>query len=153
MKLKVLVGGEEIALDHPGADLKEVEPGVYSVLWRGRSFEARIYREAGNETGTYAVDLEGRRFAARVHDPRNASRGAKASLAGGRQNITSVMPGKVVRVLVEEGEQVEAGRPLIVVEAMKMQNEMKAGKPGRIVKVLVRAGDTVRAGETLVSIE
>jgi biotin carboxyl carrier protein len=63
------------------------------------------------------------------------------------------MPGKVIRVLVNKGDAVEAGQGLVVVEAMKMQNEMKAARPGRVAEVRVQGGDTVGAGETLVVLE
>jgi biotin carboxyl carrier protein len=63
------------------------------------------------------------------------------------------MPGKVIRVLVKEGDAVEAGQGLVVVEAMKMQNEMKASRPARVVSVLAKAGDTIGAGDTLVVLE
>jgi biotin carboxyl carrier protein len=63
------------------------------------------------------------------------------------------MPGKVVRVLVAAGDTVEAGQGLLVVEAMKMQNEMKASRAGRILSVTVKEGATVAAGEVLATIE
>jgi len=63
------------------------------------------------------------------------------------------MPGRVVRVLVTAGDQVEAGQGIVVVEAMKMQNEMKAVRAGRVVTLAVAAGATVNAGEILAAIE
>ena len=63
------------------------------------------------------------------------------------------MPGKVVRVLVEEGATVEEGHGLIVVEAMKRQNEMKAPRKGKVVVLAARAGASVTAGEVLVTLE
>jgi biotin carboxyl carrier protein len=63
------------------------------------------------------------------------------------------MPGRVVRVLVEPGQEVAEGEPLIVVEAMKMQNEMKAPRAGRVASVKAEAGATVSAGDILVVIE
>jgi biotin carboxyl carrier protein len=63
------------------------------------------------------------------------------------------MPGKVIRLLVNAGDAVEVGQGLVVVEAMKMQNEMKASRPGRVVEVRTRAGDTVGAGDALLVIE
>jgi biotin carboxyl carrier protein len=63
------------------------------------------------------------------------------------------MPGKVIRVLVQKGDEVEAGAGLIVVEAMKMQNEMKAPRAARVLDVRVAGGDTVTAGQTLVVLE
>ena len=68
-------------------------------------------------------------------------------------NIAAPMPGKVVRLLVAEGDAVEAGQGLLVVEAMKMQNEMKAPKPGTVVSLTAREGATVAAGEVLAAIE
>ena len=63
------------------------------------------------------------------------------------------MPGKVVRVLVKVGDAVEAGQGLVVVEAMKMQNEMKASRPGRVIEIRADAGETVGAGDTLLVLE
>lgn len=127
----------------------QVEPGVYSILVDGKSFEVRVLpAEAG-----WNVHINGVRYAVEVRDPRNSSRRSRAARGTGRQNITAPMPGKVIRVLVHEGAEVEAGQGLVVVEAMKMQNEMKASRPGRVVEIRVRDGDTVGSGETLVVLE
>jgi biotin carboxyl carrier protein len=75
--------------------------------------------------------------------------GGKASSAG---LTTSPMPGKVVKVLVKEGDEVEPGRPLVVVEAMKMENELVAEIPGTVQKVYVQPGDAVEGGAKLISI-
>src|SRR5258706_10645456 len=99
------------------------------------------------------LEADGSHFSAEVLDPRNTTRRSRAALGTGRQNIKSLMPGKVVRVLVREGDVVEPGIGLVVVEAMKMQNEMKASRAGRVVEVRVRDGDTVVAGEALVVLE
>lgn len=64
-----------------------------------------------------------------------------------------MMPGKVVRVLVAEGDMVEAGQGLVVVEAMKMQNEMKSPKAGRVIEVKAKPDSTVAAGQVLLVIE
>ncbi|MBC7929115.1 MAG: biotin/lipoyl-binding protein, partial [Rubrivivax sp.] len=71
----------------------------------------------------------------------------------GRAQINAPMPGKVVRVLVEAGQAVEAGAGLVVVEAMKMQNELKSPKTGTVSEVRVEPGATVNAGDVLVIIE
>jgi len=63
------------------------------------------------------------------------------------------MPGKVVRVLVNVGDTVDVGQGLIVVEAMKMQNEMKATRPGHVIEIRAGAGQTVGAGDTLLILE
>jgi len=127
------------------ADIRQVEPGVYSVVTGGRSYQARV------EDGV--VSIAGRSFRVEVLDPRRWSRDRNHQVAEGRQNITASMPGKVVRVLVAQGDQVEAGQGLIVVEAMKMQNEMKAAKAGRVATLAAVAGATVNAGEILATIE
>jgi biotin carboxyl carrier protein len=150
MKWQILVNDHpvEIDADSLGA-VSQVEPGVYSVLLNGESFQVRVISTRGG----MSLDVNGRRFVAEVLDPRNASRKSRAMLGTGRQNVNALMPGKVVRVLVREGDLVEPGSGLVVVEAMKMQNEMKATRPGRVVEVRVHDGDTVAAGEALVVLE
>ena len=96
------------------------------------------------------MEVNGRRFTAEVYDPRDRGQKSAAALATGRQNIAAPMPGKVIRVLVRQGDAVEVGQGLVVVEAMKMQNEMKAVRMGTVVEVRVKDGDTVSAGDTLV---
>ena len=85
--------------------------------------------------------------------PRRWSRDRNHSKGEGRQNIVATMPGRVVRVLVAAGDQVEAGQGIVVVEAMKMQNEMKAVRAGRVAALPAVAGATVNAGEILAAIE
>ena len=121
------------------------EPGVYSVLLDGRSYDARV------EDG--AVTVCGHRFEIEVRDPRRWSRQSAAGAHGGVQRVAAPMPGKVVRVLVSVGDTVEAGQGIVVVEAMKMQNEMKAARAGKIASLSAQVGATVTAGEVLASIE
>jgi len=132
-----------------GPDIVAVEPGVYSVLLNGRSYEARIEQSDDH----VIVFIDGHRFDIEMSDPRRWTRHSARSGVEGRSNITAPMPGKVVRLLVAEGDTVTAGQGLLVVEAMKMQNEMKAPKAGRVVTIAVREGATVAAGETLAVIE
>jgi len=150
MKWQILVHGHPIEID-PGETeaVREVEPNVYSVVLDGESFEIRLLPSPDG----WIAEIDGRRFPVEVRDPRNSSRRSKAGLGSGRQNITAPMPGRVIRVLVNEGDQVEAGQGLVVVEAMKMQNEMKASRPGRVVSVLAQPGNTIGAGDTLVVLE
>jgi len=131
------------------AQLAAVEPGVYSVLLDGRSYEARA--ETGEDCAW--ITIRGHRFRVAITDPRRWSRKA-ASVAGqDRENVTASMPGKIVRVLVEPGERVAAGQGILVVEAMKMQNEMKARRGGTVAAIAVREGETVAAGALLATIE
>jgi biotin carboxyl carrier protein len=73
--------------------------------------------------------------------------------AGGPQRITAPMPGKIVRVLVQPGATVRARQPLIIVEAMKMENEVRAGAAGTVGEILIREGMLVEAGTLLVTIQ
>ncbi len=139
-------GGERIERE---ASVLEVEPGIFSVLIDGASYELKVVTAPA---GCY-VDLDGDRSVVEVQDPRSAGPRGAAAARDGRQNISAPMPGRVVRVLVGEGAEVEAGAGLVVVEAMKMQNEMKAPKRGRVLSVKAVEGDTVSAGEVLVTIE
>jgi biotin carboxyl carrier protein len=93
------------------------------------------------------------RFAAEVRDPRSLRGRSRAVDDHGPRKITAPMPGKVVRILVRENEEVEAGGGIAVVEAMKMQNEIKSPKKGTIQKILVGEGAAVNAGDVLAIVE
>lgn len=150
MNRVVLVNDRETAIEGSQiAEAREVEPGVFSVLRDGKSFQVRIAPERAG----FSVEVMGRRFTTEVRDPRNAKRRSESVVSGGRQTVSASMPGKVIRVLVEPDQEIEAGEGLIVVEAMKMQNEMKAGRPGRVMQVHAKNGDTVAAGDVLITIE
>jgi biotin carboxyl carrier protein len=131
------------------AEIEQVEPGVYSVLVDGRSYEARVEQAEGG----VAVFIDGHRFEIEVRDPRRRSRHKGAPEIAGRVNVPAPMPGKIVRLLVNEGDAVASGQGLLVVEAMKMQNEVKAPKAGRVVSLPAREGATAAAGEILAIIE
>ena len=131
------------------ASLVQVEPGIYSVLLNGRSYEVKVV----NGPEGYYVDLEGLRSVVEVRDPRSITPGGRGGAKEGRQTINAPMPGKVVRVMVQQGDQVEAGAGLVVVEAMKMQNELKAPKAGTVVQLKAVVGATVAMSEMLAAIE
>ena len=97
--------------------------------------------------------LTGACFRLTYLDPRELRGRRSAAREFGPQAIAAPMPGRVVRVLVEPGQEVAAGEGLIVVEAMKMQNEMKAPRAGRVAAVKTEAGATVSAGDILLVIE
>jgi biotin carboxyl carrier protein len=126
--------------------LQAAGPGVYSVLIESRSYQ--VHRLSAGE-----VSVNGRVLAVEVFDPREMRALARGGVGEGRQNVAAPMPGKVVRLLVQAGDNVEAGQGLVVVEAMKMQNEMKSPKAGRVAEVRVRAEATVSAGDVLMVIE
>lgn len=128
------------------ADATEVAPGIYSVLIGGRSFEVRVEPRGA----ALRIQVAGREFSAEVADPRRWRRRRDSEIeAEGRQPVIAPMPGKVVRVLVRVGDAVEAGQGLLVVEAMKMQNEIRAPKSGAIERLLVTDGQAVNAGDVL----
>jgi biotin carboxyl carrier protein len=130
-------------------DAVEVAPNTYSILLNGRAFEAIVIPAPEG----MLVRCAGREFHAVVSDPR-AWRGSRGALFGaeGRQQVTAPMPGKVIRVLVSAGETVEANQGLVVVETMKMQNEIRSPKAGTIERIFVGEGQAVAAGEALVAI-
>ncbi|HUS06042.1 MAG TPA: biotin/lipoyl-containing protein [Bryobacteraceae bacterium] len=131
------------------ASLAEAEPGVYSVILNGRSFEARVIREKER----MVIEVSGVRIPVELRDPRDSRRSGTAAGHEGRQTLMAPMPGKIIRLLVSEGDAVEAGQGLVVIEAMKMQNEMKALKPGQVISLPVATGSTVSAGDILAVVE
>lgn len=129
------------------ADVDEVAPNVFSVLLSGRSHEVYV---TPSSSGQLQLQNGGREFTAEVIDPCSwRGRRHSGSEAEGRQQIVAPMPGKVVRLLVNAGDAVEAGQGLLVVEAMKMQNEIRSPKSGTVERILVAEGRAVNAGEVL----
>jgi len=131
-----------------GALVESPVPGVYSVLLDGRSYD--VFVEETPDALVVAID--GFRFEIEVRDPRRLTRRSAGRGADGVQTLASPMPGKVVRVLAAPGDAVEPGQGILVVEAMKMQNEMKAVRAGTVLTIPVKEGATVTAGEILATI-
>ena len=127
------------------ADAASISPGTYSILIGGRSFEVT----AEETSRGLFLRTSGSEFQAEVSDPRSWRRGRGAGIElEGRQQLVAPMPGKIVRVLVAVGEKVDAGQALLVIEAMKMQNEIRSPKAGSVER-LAHEGQTVKAGEIL----
>jgi biotin carboxyl carrier protein len=124
----------------------KISPGLYSILLDGRSLEVRIE----TLTDGLLLQIAGREYRVDIVDPRSwrRSRSGKIDLAG-RQQVSAPMAGKIVRVLVAQGQHVESGQALLVVEAMKMQNEIRSPKTGTVERLAAREGETVNAGEVL----
>jgi len=140
------VDGQEIEVD---AALTARD--VMSVLVGGKAYE--IKRERSLQGELHMV-IGSARYAVDVQDPRSLrTRRAVAGAEAGPRKIKAAMPGKIVRILVSENDEVKAGQGIIVMEAMKMQNEMKSPKDGRVQKILTAEGSTVNAGETLAIID
>lgn len=137
-------------------EVRELGDGQYFILLGEQLFKVRVENRPGAlaASGQLEVSLGGQSFEAIVIDPRRLRSGeTETAHSGGIAQIVSPMPGKIVRVLVEPGAQVEAGAGIVVVEAMKMQNEMKAPKSGTVVSINAEVGATVSAGDVLAVIE
>ena len=157
MKRHVTVDGRSGTIEIDGSRLRYVrEDGVEiegeysleasSVILNGHSY--RVSRGTGKE-----VWVNGHLLSMEVFDPRDLRPGQGVTSNHGRQEIAASMPGKVIRVLVAPGDAVEEGQGLVVVEAMKMQNEMKSPKTGRVVEVRTKADAAVSPGEILMVVE
>jgi len=149
VELERTAGGWLITLDGQpvNADAVEISPYALSILLNGESHEIRV---TPAPDGKLKLQTAAHEFLAEVVDPRSWSGRRHGHVeAQGRQPIVAPMPGKVVRLLVKAGDRVEAGQGLLVVEAMKMQNEIRSPKGGRIERVLANEGQPVTAGEVL----
>jgi len=145
--------GWRVSLDGKAldADVVEVAPHTFSILLDGQSHQLQLFPGAD---GSLQIHDGVHHFTAEVADPR-AWRGRRhgGAEAEGRQQILAPMPGKVIRVLVKAGDHVESGQGLIVVEAMKMQNEIRSPKSGTVGKVVAVEGQAVNAGEPLLWVD
>jgi biotin carboxyl carrier protein len=143
--LRVKLGDRKFDLD-----VHRVGPLSYSILVDNRSFDFEVVREGED------LIVASRGGAARVTlvDAARKSRqpGARTQAAG-KASLKAMMPGRVVNLLVNVGDEVAAQQGLLVVEAMKMENELKAPKAGRIVEIKVKPGQTVEKGELLLVVE
>ncbi len=128
------------------ADITRLGADHYSLIIDGAQHTVVISRTAN---GSYEALVAGATMAVAVRDPRSLSQPASGSAAGSGQ-VRAPMPGKVLAVHVAVGDEVTRGQGLLVVEAMKMQNELRAPADGRIAAVSVGTGDSVASGDTLV---
>ena len=143
----VLVDGTRYEIDFEAVS----EQTVYSLLANNKSYEALVYE---SEEG-WQVLLHGSQYVLLVEDERE--RRLRASLGGGipgnvDYNLKAPMPGLVVTVPVGEGQTVELGDVLLILESMKMQNELKSPRAGKISRVQVKPGDSVEQKDTLLSV-
>lgn len=141
-RISATVDGREYELE-----ASEPEAGVYLLKYDNRVFEVYVSPDG-------MVNVGGHQLEVKISDPKRL-RGARgdAEHGDGTAEIKTAMPGKIVRILVAVGDEVEKGDGVIVVEAMKMQNEMKAPKAGIVKQINVKEGDTVNAGDILAVIE
>ncbi|HVQ39223.1 MAG TPA: biotin/lipoyl-containing protein [Pyrinomonadaceae bacterium] len=130
-------------------ELRELADGQYLLINGTRLYRCRVEAKRDSQN-SFEVVFSGRARDVTIVDPKRlrSTHSASAHHAGAAQ-IVSPMPGKIVRVLVDVGAEVEAGDGIVVVEAMKMQNEMKAPKAGVVVSINAATGATVNAGDVL----
>jgi len=141
----VRVDGKAMAVDAVIA-----ERDVMSLLIEGRSYDIKRETTAASEH----MVVRGIAFTSEVRDPRSLrSRQAAAAGDSGPKKLLSPMPGKVVRILAPAGTRVEAGQGVIVVEAMKMQNEIKSPRAGTVQRIAAEEGAAVNAGQVLAVVE
>lgn len=140
-ELDCVVDGRPIRVD-----ARMLEPGVMSLVVDGRQHRCVLDGDG--------VWIGGQRFGFVVDDPRSLQgrRGAGGGAEGPRA-VKAPMPGRVVRVLAAVGDDVAEGAGVVVIEAMKMQNELKSPKAGRVSRVAIAVGDAVGAGDVLVVVE
>lgn len=174
MRIEVEVNGKvrEVTLE------KTLRPARYLVSWDDRAFEVdaqvmeqsqhgmrlslvhlasaedpvsrKVYCGTVDRAGSMFVSVDGTSFQATINGSRNSIRAVGGGSEGDGTRLTAPMPGKVVRVLVEPGDKVEARQPVVVVEAMKMENELTVEKAGAIEEVRVSEGESVESGQLLV---
>jgi len=142
----VIVDQNELLLDG-----KKTGRTNFSLIVNNRSFEVEVDIDGDH----YRVLVDGRNYYIHMVDERRLRLGG---LQGGirqqgRQEVSVPMPGKVVAVLVSEGDAVEAGQGLVIVEAMKMENEVRSPTKGAVKEIRVKTGETVEAGKVLLVVE
>jgi biotin carboxyl carrier protein len=144
-----------IRIDNKTYDLDVVmaQNGVCSILHDGQSFNAELKRFDNGKS--YTVNTHFHSFPVQIVDlqAKYLKNRRKDDTDELQDRIFSPMPGKVVKVLVKEGDTVEPGQSMIVIEAMKMQSEYKVKKECRIKQILVAEGDTIDGGQTLIMLE
>jgi pyruvate carboxylase subunit B len=141
--------------------------GDGALLWLsvdGRGREAAVVRDSApaaggsggsgsRADGAWNVVVAGRPYAVTLLDPLRRRGGSALKALEGPVEVRAVMPGKIAALLVEEGSEVKAGQGVLVVEAMKMENELVAPKDGRVSRIRVRPKETVEAGAVLFVVE
>lgn len=137
-------------------DARRLAGGNWSILIDGQSYDIELEVAGATEReGAYNALVRGRVITLNVQDERRVrmAAGARKVKVEGPQLVKCPMPGKVVKVLVAPDQVVEDGTPLLIVEAMKMENEIRAPTAGKVARIFVEAGQTVEAHAKLVSIE
>ena len=146
--LRATIDGRELELE-----VSSPEPNVYLFRQNGKIHEFYVSPRSGGD-GPYMVTSRSADFEVSIKDTKSLrGRAGSSSSNDSQADIRSMMPGKIVKIVAPIGTPVEKGDPVIVVEAMKMQNDLKAPKSGVIKEIRVQEGSTVAAGDILAVIE
>ena len=135
-------------------DVLEVEPGCFSIIIDGHTVDVRLdlAKHPDPDIHAFRATLHDGAYEFGLQDPMKALLAAQGGAGAGGGILASPMPGKIVKVLVKEGEEVVEGQTLLIMEAMKMQNELKATGDGLVTKIKAAEGATVETGETLLTL-
>lgn len=124
---------------------------VYSLLVNGKSYDVTLYRDKD----VFNVCVNGYNYYVKIKSPFNHIKNKEKRLHEGKEifQLSATIPGKIVAVKVEAGAVVKKGQPLVVIEAMKMENELKSPADGKVTKVYVKSGDKVENNALLIEID
>jgi biotin carboxyl carrier protein len=154
LKIEPAGDGYDVAVGERSyhVDTARLRPGLYSLRLDGAQHEVAVRRQAD---GSYLVSDPHGTAVVEVADPLThlASKGGGAKGGRRRRRVNAYMPGRVISILVAEGEEVQAGQGVLVLEAMKMQNEILAEHDGTVTRLLVEAGQPVDGGDPLFDLE
>ena len=164
MKYITTIDGKEFGIDvvderhiRIGERLFEVDfesvsgQPVFSLLLDGKSYEAFVYQNDED----WEVLIRGQQYQVKIEDEREKhlkSSAGGGSMEGGEFHLKAPMPGLVVTVLIEEGQEVKKGQVMLILESMKMQNELKSPRDGIMGRVRVKAGESVEQRQALLSV-
>src|ERR1700730_12366812 len=141
---EIQLGGKNVV-----ADLRPVGPTSFSIIVGNRSFDLDVIRQ-GEE---FVISSRAGVTRLTLQDARRRLAHSRAREVSGKVQMRAMMPGRVLSVSVKPGDEVQAQQGVLVIEAMKMENELKSPKAGKVVEVKVAAGQTVEKGELLIVIE
>ena len=147
----LLINGRTVQVD-----FRSLESGALSLLVDGRSYEVvvRCETKAGRSgKESYLVEIAGHLIPVRFAEPGKSGAGVQAEVEEGAGSIESPMPGRVVGIKVSVGQEVKMGEGIVLVEAMKMENELTAPKSGKVKEIKVKVGEAVEGGQLLLVIE
>jgi len=147
-KVKILIGKTEYELN-----VAKTSKGTYSILHDGKSYDIAVVREKNHKN--YIVNSEAHTYKVEIIDAETKFQKMKQKddMDNGDNTIISPMPGKIVKILVKEGQQLEAGDTAIIISAMKMESEFKVKRAGVVKKINVKEGDIVEGGKKLIVVK